>query len=474
MGLLGERVASWMTYEPVIGLLMIVATIVLFYVTYRKNPASPEASFWNWARRVVEAAVLAVLFLGLLWGFRAILNDNYKSFTQSHGRISQVNYNSVKKIWGSPHVQRELQITHFVERSYQEEIPRADPAKPPLYKTVKRTETVEQNSILSSSGQVHLSLSKRKKGSAYYSGFTADFAMNYKVINDSNETTDSRFYFPLESGQLIFNPFEVTRNGKSISRELRFSSSGVRWSQPMAPGETLDLRISYKTRGLEYFYYQLPKPREIRDFTFKVIVDGLAVSDVNYPEGCLPPEKDHIQATPDGKGTVLSWKFNNTLTTAGMGIALPSPSQPGEKVASVLRNSPYALMMLIVAISLTFLIQGKGINFLEIALLSAVYSLLFITLSAISDYIAGFWGALMLGAVLTMGMTYLLFQKHTAANRVITLAWVGFYSLIYPLFSLFPEYQQSFDSLVVMSLIVYLFFLSWYCVNKQPVDITNL
>jgi len=57
-----------------VGLMMIVAAVVLFIGRYRRG--SPGDGGWLWVRRILEAAAGAVLFLGLLWAFRAVLNDS--------------------------------------------------------------------------------------------------------------------------------------------------------------------------------------------------------------------------------------------------------------------------------------------------------------------------------------------------------------------------------------------------------------
>ena len=127
-GRIASRFFGWMTYEPVVGLLMIIGALVLFLLAYREKNATEPKGFWDWFRRLLESLGVAVMFLGLLWAFRAILNNNASTFRNAHGRISSVNYYSVKKIWGSPHVQRELEVAHYVERTFKEELPQYDPS----------------------------------------------------------------------------------------------------------------------------------------------------------------------------------------------------------------------------------------------------------------------------------------------------------------------------------------------------------
>ncbi|MDH4129405.1 MAG: hypothetical protein OEV44_11650 [Spirochaetota bacterium] len=474
MKFIANRFFSWMTYEPVIGLLMVTVAIILFIVAYKKYDLKSN-TFWEWLKRIVEAGAIAIIFIGFLWAFRSILNDNYNSFRKAHGRVSETNFKSVKKIWGAPHIQRELVVDHFIEQTVKEEIPRIDLSKPPLYKMVKKIVEVEQNSILSSRGEANLKLSERKKGSALYNGFEAEFSMDYVIINDSSHTTEANFNFPLSHNQLMYDPFIVLENGKEISRKLRFSRTAVRWKKSMLPDEKVSITVRYKTRGVEYFYYQIPNAREINNFSFMIKVDRLPISQINYPEGCLPPNAKDIKETKDGKGTILEWRFNNTLTTAGMGIALPKPVQPGVKVALVLKNSPYAFMLLIIAICLTFLIQKEEIKFLELYLLSALYYILFLTLSSISDFYIGFWGGLVLGALLTMGLSFLLYRKQLSGlTSLLVLFLIGFFTLVYPLLGLFPDYQESFNGIIIIALIIYLFWLSWYVRIRGKTEKSNL
>lgn len=461
-----SRLFGWMSIEPVVGLLMIIAAVVLFIQIYRKKKAEKDITFWHWMRNLVEAFAISLLFLGLLWSFRAILNNNYKRFQTSHGRISQVNYRSLKTIWGSPHVQRELSVAHWMEKEVKEEIRRNDPSLPPIYKVVTRRFHVPQNSVLSSRGEIKIIPNKRKKGSAYYSGYEAEFKMEYEIINDSEHRTEAFFNFPRSYGQALTENFNIAENGQNISRSLRFAAANVTWSRFMNPGEKIKISISYSFRGVEYFYYQIPQPREIRDFVFKATIMNMMKSELNYPEGCLTPKK--ITRLEGGKGLVLEWTLDRAVTTAGMGLKLPQPEQPGEKVTRVLKNSPYALMMLVVSISLIFIIMGYNIDFLRIALLSASYTILFVIMASVSDFFIGFWGSLVLGAAAALFLTYLLYRKHEdKLVRNLVLAISGFFTLIYPLSGLLTDYQESFNGIVTIVIMGFLFFVSLYSRMKQ-------
>jgi hypothetical protein len=455
-----DRFISWMTVEPAVGLMMIIAAIVIFGASF---VGSQENAFWPWVRRVIEAAVRSLLFLGLLWAFRAILNDNYTTFNSTHGSVSQANLQSARSIWGQPHIQRELSVNHWIETVEQEEIPREDPSQPPLYRNIELRKLVPQNSILSFSGQVDLTLSEREKGYAYYSGFEVNCRLEYEVINDSDLETEAEFNFPLSPNQTMYESFQITVDGQDISSQLRVAEDNVWWKETMKPQERQQIAITYTSRGMDYFYYQVPVKREIKDFKLTLMVDRLPVSMLNYPEGCLTPKE--IRPTLDGQGSILMWTLDRAITTAGMGVALPSPEQPGADVIRVLWRSPYALTLLIATLGLTLLIRGEPVRFLDLALLASTYCVQFLVMAAISDFFFGFWGSLIVGAILTGLMAFLLFRKHPSRLlRILVLILVAFFAVLYPLSGLLSDVAQrnSFEGGVQAGLIVYLFGLSLY------------
>lgn len=462
-----DKVINWFTLEPAVSMLMLTTAVVLFgsaFASYKET----SGNFWPWMRKIIEATVSAVLFLGLMWAFRAILNDNTSTYYSTHGSLSDISRESAWSIWGRPHTQVELTVRHTHEVEVKEELPREDPTAPPIYRTVIQTQEVPQNSILSFNGDVQMKLSERQKGYALYSGYTLDVKLEYEILNDSAITTDAAFTFPLSSGQTLFENFVVTMDGKDLSADLRFATDLVSWTTKMTPHQRSIVHITYFSRGMDYFYYQIPVQREIKNFALTLTVDRLPVSLLNYPDGVITPTK--IESTPDGNGSILTWQLDRAITVAGMGVALIQPQQPGAQVLRVLVISPYALTLLGAMLALTMLIWGLKVQFLDLALLSAVYTMQFLLMSAVSDYFFGFWGSLMLGAVLTLFLTILLFRKLPSKPlRTIIYLLVAFFTIAYPLSGLLTELedQNAFNMLLQSGLILYITILSLYASNHK-------
>ncbi len=467
-----ERIINWFSLEPAVSMLMVTTAIVLFGSAF-KSYKETSGDFWPWTRRIIEASVAALLFLGLMWAFRAILNDNVNTFYSTHGSLSDISRESAWSIWGRPHTQIELTIQHTHEVKVKEELPREDPSQPPLYREVIEQQVVPQNSITGFNGDVKMTLSEREKGYALYSGYTADVSLEYQIVNDSDIETSAAFTFPLSQGQTLFDNFIVQMDGKDVSSDLRFSTDLVSWTKTMKPRQKSEIVITYSSRGMDYFYYQIPVQREIKDFTLTLTIDRLPVSMLNYPDGVITPTD--IEPTADGNGSILTWKLDRAITIAGMGVALAQPQQPGAQVLRVLVISPYALTLLGAMLALTLLIWGTQVQFLDLALLSAVYTMQFLLMAAISDYFLGFWGSLILGATLTLFLAFLIFRRLPSRSlRFIVYFLVVFFTIAYPLSGLLTELseQNAFNILLQAGLIVYITGLSLYARSQKSGDVT--
>lgn len=459
LGLL-TRIFEWINVEPAVSLLMIITAVVLFGSAFNAD-AESKNSFWPWFRQVIEASMGAILFLGLLWAFRSVLNDTVATFYSTHGSLSDISRESAWSIWGRPHAQIELTIKHSRPVEVQEELPREDLTQPPVYRTVTQIQDVPQNSILGFMGDVQMKLNERQKGYALYSGYTLDAVFRYDIQNDSAFETDADFSFPLSSGQTLFENFVVEMDGRDLSSDLRFSPDLVSWTKKMEPHQKSEIAIRYSSRGMDYFYYQIPLQREIKDFQLTLTIARLPVSQLNYPDRVITPT--NIKSTSDGKGSILTWKLDRAITIAGMGVSLPQPEQPGAQVLRVLVVSPYALTLLGAMLALTLLIWGERIQFVDLSLLSAAYSTLFLIMAGVSDYFFGFWGSLLVGTGLVLLLTYFLFRKlESHALRRLIYGLVAFFTIAYPLSGLLPllEQQNSFNIMVQVGLILYLVILS--------------
>ncbi len=462
-----NRLFGWFSSQPTAGVLMIVTALVLFATAIRRS-TEPSNALWPWLRRIIEASVGAILFLALLGTFRSILDANKTTFNATHGSLSDTNLASAQSIWGRPHVQRELTVNHFIWKIEHQEQPRAKPDDPITYKDVPVRYPVPQNSITGFNGSFDMQLSEREKGYALYNGFIVDTALTYNIVNDSDQRTDVDYSLPLSPGQTLFEGFKILFDGNDISSALRYGGDIVTWQGQMDPHQKSQIDITYRSRGMSYLYYQIPIQRQINNFTLTVTVDKLPTTLLNYPEGVLSPTE--VKPTADGQGSILTWKMDHAITTAGMGIALLQPEQPGAKVFRVLGDSPLAVMLLIAMVSVTLLLLGQSISFLDLALLGATYCVQFLVMAGTSDFALGFWGSLILGAALNLVLTVLLVRHYPRLVRFLLIGLVAFFAIVYPLGGLITEYSQSnaFDTLTQVGLALYIVAIALYQRLQAP------
>jgi hypothetical protein len=466
-----DRIVLWFNVEPAVSLLMVITAIVMFAsAVTRVNDESPTV--WQWTRKIIESSIAAFLFLGLLWGFRSILNTNYAEFYSTHGSASDVARQSAESIWGRPHTQRDLGYAHYAEVTVQEQIPRENPDDPPEYVDKVVRQHIPQNSMIGFVGDVNLTLSEREKGYARYNGYLIDARYQYQVQNKSEYDTDVEFDFALTSGQRLYDNFSITVDGEDVG-DLLFNGDVVRWTSPFKSQQTRTVVVSYSSRGMGSYYYQIPYQREIRNFELTVTLDQLPIDMVNYPDGVLSPMS--LTATEDGQGSILHWELDHAITTAGMGVSLPQPEQAGAEVLRVLQRSPYAITLLSTMVALTLLLLGQNVNFLVLGLTAAIYSGQFLVMAAVSDYQLGFWGAMIVGALISLFMTVILFRTYPwRVLRWLIYGLVAFFTLAYPLSGLLQDdiLRNSFDNLVQFALIAFLFGVAVY-VRSQHTKIVE-
>jgi hypothetical protein len=450
-----DRVHTWMAEAPWLALIVIIGMLIVFWwvMQLREVPAWAGAKA-RWLSVLVEAVALPALLFLILWGVRITLVRMERDFSHRHGRVSEVNLTSVERIWGKPHVQRDLVVEHSYTVPVTEEV--RDQLGRIVTRTRQETRYVEQNSITRTRGDVTLTRSERTKGTAKYPGFLLDCRFRYTVTNFAERATNAQFVFPLSPGQSLIKGFRVLVNGVDQSRRLNLSSDTATWTLPMAPGAVDTVEITYASQGLQRFYYQIGDEREIRDLQLTLALPDIEPREVNYPEGCIPPTEG-ITRTADGQGSVLVWKLDRALTTRGMGIALPQPEQPGEDIARVLHIAGQGGMLLLVTLVITGIALGRGFNVLQLALVAGVYTGEFMLLAAVSDWVPTFWLAWMVaggGAVLLTARILGWRRAHAAQ-----LALATTFMLLYPLLAL-PDTQRA-SLLLAMDVltVVYLAFL---------------
>lgn len=386
-----SRVSTALQTQPLAALLVGAALVAVFFQAALRSETTASLAWAIWIRlgRVLWATVLTALLLGVAVGWSGYLERTAAAFRHEHGRITEVNLNAVRTIWGPEQAQGNLNVGLRWEEEQLERLESEDPTKPTVTRKRKVVHTVDENPFLIERHTVTLRQNPRKKGSAIYPGYETDCRYSWRLRNPANREVKATLRFPLPAASAVVDELTVTLNGANVRDRLRVRNQAIELEQPLKAGEHVSYEISFKSRGLSYWYFQVREPREIRDFELKLFLPDLPRKKLNYPEGCMTP----TQIADDQKGVLLTYRLDRALSGKGMGVEMPKLKQPGELASGVLDQIRKGWLLLFAALLAGGALVGYRHTPLLTVFVSAAVALAYGLLGDFCDTPLGFWGA---------------------------------------------------------------------------------
>ena len=192
----------------------------------------------------------------------------------------------------------------------------------------------------------------------------------------------------------MYDELSATLNGKDILPQMHLNEGALVLKRDLKPNENLDLAIAFKSRGMSVWYFQVKEPREIRDFDLTVNLPDLPKARMNNPEGCMAPTT--IKPTPDNQGMALNYHLDHAISSKGMGIAFPTPPQPGAATNAVLAEVERGWLLIFAMLILGFTLASVNHAVLLSVLFGAATACAYGLLGDFSDLLLGFWGTAVL------------------------------------------------------------------------------
>jgi len=344
--------------------------------------------------RVVWAAMLVALVAGAAVLLQSYLGRVLSDYHHAHGRLTETNLEAVRTIWGDEQVQGELSADLWWEQEETERIESEDLSKPAVTRKHTVRYTVAENPFVTTRHEVTVRQNPRHKGSAVYAAYETTCRFTYVLRNPAEHDVTAQFKFPLPSASSMYDDLAITLNGTNELDALQVEKGALVLEEDLAQGETANLQISFKSRGLAYWYFQIRQPREVRDFELLLNLPDLPKSKLNYPVGGMAPTE--IKPTEDGHGCMLAFRLDHAICNKGMGIELPSLSQPGETTAAVLAEAEKGWVLLFAAVVLGLTLAGGRGGVLVGVLVGCAAALGYGLLGDLSDTFLGFWGTAIL------------------------------------------------------------------------------
>ena len=350
------RASDLADVQPLLALFLGGALLAVFLAARHartKPDATPPTLLWTLYHESIRLtwALLLVLFLVNAFSvLRTYLRQTVAHFQRTHGRITDANYNAVQTIWGAEQQQGELRLELSWDEEITERIESEDLTKPAVLRKKLLRHTVTDNPFLSARHEILLRQNARKKGSALYGGYETDCRFTWKLKNPADRELKGNFKFPLPAAGAIYDDLTATLNGRDVLPQIQLREAVLILTRDLAPGEPLDLAITFKSRGMSFWYFQVHEAREIRDFLLTLRLPALPQAKLNYPEGCMTPTD--LQPTADNLGSILTYRLDHAISGKGMGIALPTLPQPGATTNAVLAETERRWMLLLAALLL--------------------------------------------------------------------------------------------------------------------------
>lgn len=467
-----SRASTLADVEPTVALFLAAAILAVFLTAlFRSQPAggpdAPNPSLvWTLYRsyqRFLWAFLLVALFVGTISVLRSYLHQAVSDFQQTHGRVTEANYNAVETIWGSEQVQGELAVDIYHNEDVTERVQSDDPTKPDVIHKKTVHTSVSGNPFVSARHEMTLKQSPRKKGSAFYGGYETECAFNWRLRNPSDTTQQCILTFPLPASEAMYDGLVATLNGKDVLPQMRIKDSSLVLERDVQANETMDLHIAFKSRGLSYWYFQVREAREIRDFTLTMNLPDVPKAKLNYPDGCMTPTD--IAPTKDNQGTVLTYRLDHALTDKGMGIALPKLPQPGATTCAILSRTGNAWLLVFAVLTLSFTLAGARHTILLAILFSTATAFGYGLLADFSDLLFGFWGTAIVIFVPMFGLLALMIKRSAPqAGRWIAAQFLLF-GFIYPCVAGLDDSRQALY--LDLCALEFLSFTAWLLVKNM-------
>jgi inner membrane protein involved in colicin E2 resistance len=186
--------------------------------------------------------------------------------------------------------------------------------------------------------QVDLNLEHRQKGLLWYSTYKVGFDGSYRVLNETSETRNFDFNFPLPVKDAVYDGFKIYQGDKEI-RNVEIKDGYAHFQVPLTPGQKENIRVVYHSQGMDNWWYNLGgEVSQVRNFSLKMKTN---FSDIDFPENSMSATSQ--RAIPGGKE--LTWNYNNLLSGVQIGMIMPKKLNPGPWASKIIFAAPVSLFL---------------------------------------------------------------------------------------------------------------------------------
>lgn len=254
------------------------------------------------------------------------------------GETSSELTNEVDRLWGPPLQQEPPSASYQEAKKVTEKVVTKDAQGSSVEQQIERElEQTFMLPLIASDVRVKLDLEHRQKGLLWFPTYGVEFDAKYEVKNDTLVPRTVTAFFPLETGNTVYDGFRITEPSGAV-RPIAVTADGARFNATLAPGERLAFGVHYKARGRTTWRYALTRGAgRVDQFRMSVATD---FASVDFPAGTLSPSSHG----PSGSGWHGEWRFDSLVASTGIGIELPQKLNPGPLASRITFFAPVGLL----------------------------------------------------------------------------------------------------------------------------------
>ncbi|MGB7540239.1 MAG: hypothetical protein WBM17_16985 [Anaerolineales bacterium] len=481
---LAERLWGWLLENPMAGLLFLLA--ILVWTVYRGQQEKDAGSgFWDWIRRLIgsSAFFLAVLLVaGFIHLVLTTASRESRAFFESG---VQQRLDREASAWGKGFMQDELRVTQFETVEDREIIESPDPSAPPRTVTRQIRREVLQNGILETKGEVKITRShpeRRARGENLFNSFFVSARFEYTVVNNHTSATEAEFLFPLSPDAEIYDSLRVFMDGKDLDSELQIRpKDGIAWKAALAPGQEVRVVVEYASRGLDWYFYRVPQPRELGVFLLTITAD---TTDADFRTSMDSSAINiHVNKDADTGTWTATWsksRGDKAIMAPQYGLWFKTqeqPYQPYWRFPPVLDRAVEGAIWFLGIGTLTLFLSGCAMSSRLALMWAAVIVTQSVTLIGLGSASVPFYAAYGISSILAAGLLILtLAYVPKRITRVLILLLWGLFLAGFPLVELTiePRIRGTLYEGFYIGAILYLFFFSlisiirrWHTRNRE-------
>jgi hypothetical protein len=267
----------------------------------------------------------------------------------------------VESSWGGPHLQLPPRVWFAT-------------------KVKDAPDIVTELGVQSSRVQVDLRVEHRQKGLLWYNTFQSAFDGTYTFRNDTGEAREFTLTAAYPSAQAVYDNVELYWNGARL--ETRDSGNAVAAAARIEPGETVTLRFTYRSQGLDRWQYRIAKDTgRARDFQLKVRSN---FTEVDFPENTLPPSSKR----ESGDGLEMEWRFTNAVSGFPIAVQMPEKLQPGPVAGRISFFAPVSLFFFFFVMLLITTLGGIDLHPVNYFFLAAAFFAFHLLMAYLADHVS--------------------------------------------------------------------------------------